>query len=47
MTLLEAKEITLATYKDRQSFARWIADVWVDGRSLADVLATEPKGIGT
>lgn len=36
--LMAAKSITLSTYKDHKSFDRWIADVWVDGRLLADVL---------
>lgn len=26
---------------DRQSFARWVADVWVDGVSLAETLLTQ------
>ena len=31
-----ASVIVVETYKDAQSFARWIADVYVDGESLAD-----------
>jgi endonuclease YncB( thermonuclease family) len=31
--------LTIASYKDARSFARWVCDVWLgDGRSLADVL---------
>jgi endonuclease YncB( thermonuclease family) len=31
--------VLVESYKDQQSFARWVCDVWLeDGRSLADVL---------
>lgn len=31
--------LIVETYRDRQTFARWVADVWLaDGRRLADVL---------
>ena len=30
--------ILVQSYKDRQSFARWVCDVWVEGRPLADML---------
>lgn len=30
--------IVVETYKDHQSFARWVADVWVGDRLLADIL---------
>jgi hypothetical protein len=49
-----AQQIFVRSYKDQMSFARWIADVYVDGESLADMLrtttedmllATDPKGI--
>lgn len=31
--------LIIESYRDRQSFARWIVDAWLpDGRSLADVL---------
>ena len=43
----KATQIVLSTYKDRMSFTRWIADVWVDGVLLADLLATPPDGTGT
>jgi endonuclease YncB( thermonuclease family) len=33
-----ATAIVVQTYRDQQSFARWVADVWVDGYLLADVL---------
>lgn len=33
-----AKTITVQSYKDQQSFARWIADVYVDGVSLAELM---------
>ena len=31
-------EVVVETYKDRQPFGRWVADVWVDGLSLAVIL---------
>lgn len=32
-------DLVIQSYKDQQSFARWIVDVWLtDGRSLSDVL---------
>lgn len=30
--------VLVQTYKDQRTFARWVADVWVDGKSLADEL---------
>ena len=48
-----AKVIVVATTKtkagaDVQSFARYVADVWVDGVPLAEVLAVvPPAGAGT
>lgn len=30
--------VILETYKDRQSFARWIADMWVDGVPIVTLL---------
>lgn len=34
-------EFVIQSYKDQQSFARWIVDVWVTtGESLADVLVS-------
>lgn len=35
----DAREVTVQSYKDRQSFARWVCDVWVDGVPLARLLA--------
>lgn len=34
-----ATSIVIESYRDQQSFARWIADVYVDGVSLADRMA--------
>lgn len=36
--LTEAREIVIVSHRDRRSFTRWIADVYVDGSSLADLL---------
>ncbi|MEJ7763898.1 MAG: hypothetical protein WKF86_00215 [Acidimicrobiales bacterium] len=33
-----ADGIVVETYRDKQTFARWVADVWVDGEPLADLL---------
>jgi micrococcal nuclease len=33
-----AKTIVVESYKDAQSFARWIGDVYVDGHSIAELL---------
>jgi len=36
--LAEATVIVVETYKDTQSFARWIGDVYIDGVSIVDAL---------
>jgi len=36
--LQEATAITVETFRDRQSFARWIGDIYVDGTSLAELI---------
>lgn len=37
--LPEGSKITIQSYKDEQSFTRWVCDVWAaDGRSFADVM---------
>ena len=33
-----AKQIVIQSYKDQQSFARWVADVYVDGEHLGELL---------
>lgn len=40
MTLLPPSEpLIVQSYKDEQTFARWVVDIWTaDGRSLADAL---------
>ncbi len=40
-------QLTVQSYKDQQSFARWIVDVYVDGRSLADVLVERGLAVRT
>jgi endonuclease YncB( thermonuclease family) len=42
--LNRAKVIVVETYKDTQSFARWIGDVYVDGVPIATMLKL--KGLG-
>ena len=38
--------LTIQSYKDKQTFARWVCDVWLpDGRNLADVLIAEGHGV--
>lgn len=37
----DAPVIVIATYKDQMTFARWVADVWVDGELFADRLRRE------
>lgn len=35
---LSAQSVVVETYKDQMTFARWVADVYVLGESLADLL---------
>ena len=35
---LTGEPLIVQTYKDQQSFARWIADVWVGGIHVAELL---------
>lgn len=35
---LRSGSIVIETYKDRRSFTRWVADVYVDGVSVAEHL---------
>lgn len=43
--LRAAQTIVVETYKDEQSFARWIGDVYVDGESLAEQLIAAGFGV--
>ena len=36
-----AKVITVQSFKDEQSFARWVCDVYLDGVSLGETLASQ------
>ncbi len=36
--LLTNSPVLVQTYRDQRTFARWVADVWIDGQSLAEVL---------
>jgi endonuclease YncB( thermonuclease family) len=39
-------DVVLQSYKDAQSFARWVCDVWLpDGRSLSDELIKSGHGV--
>lgn len=35
----------LESYKDRESFARWVCDVWVDDANLSDLLIAAGHGV--
>lgn len=39
--LLLARDIMIESYKDARSFERWVADVYVGGELIADVLTKE------
>ena len=46
--LASAKAIVLSTYKDQQTFSRWVADVWVDGVLLQETMGGKPPaGVGS
>ena len=36
--LEQAREITIQTHKDLQTLGRYVADIWIDEKILADVL---------
>jgi endonuclease YncB( thermonuclease family) len=36
--ILESGQITVKSYKDHMSFARWICDLWIDGQSFAELM---------
>ncbi len=38
-----ARQITLRSYK--QTFARWAADVWIDGVALSSIIVTGGHGV--
>jgi len=42
--LESATQLVVETYKDQQTFGRWVADVYVDGQSLVSLL-TPPTSI--
>ncbi len=39
-----ANWIVVETWRDKQTFARWVADVWLDGVSLADTIVAADQG---
>jgi len=43
--LLAGAPIVIESYKDKQSFARWVADVYVDGVSIATALIAGGYGV--
>ena len=42
---LHLGKIVVETYRDRRSFERWVADVYVDGEPLADALIEAGHGV--
>lgn len=42
--LIEGKAVVIQSYKDRRSFERWVCDVWVGGRSLAELVIQAGHG---
>ncbi len=43
-TTLLTTSVLVRSHLDRQSFARWVCDVWVNGAPLADVLVAAGHG---
>ncbi len=39
--LVSGHAVVVETYRDQRSFSRWVADVYVDGNSLGELLAAE------
>jgi hypothetical protein len=37
--------IVVETYRDKQTFARWVADVYVEDDSLADLIIAAGHGV--
>ena len=35
---LEGRGVTIQSHKGKRSFARWVVDVWVEGKPLAEIL---------
>lgn len=42
--LIEGKPIIVESYRDRRSFERWVCDVYVDGRMLAETIILAGHG---
>jgi Kyanoviridae endonuclease len=40
-----AHTIVVETYKDQQSFSRWVGDVYIDGESIAERLISDGYGL--
>lgn len=43
--LLAGKTLLVQSFKDDQSFARWVCDVWVDTSLLADLVINSGHGV--
>lgn len=43
--LLLGKQFLIESYKDRESFARWVCAVWIDGSRLDDMLIDAGLGV--
>lgn len=44
-SLLAGQTFVLESYKDRESFARWVCRVWVNGEDLGDLLIAAGHGV--
>lgn len=40
---LEGQSVIVQSYRDRRSFERWVADVWLDGQHVGIVLGLAPR----
>lgn len=44
--LVENQPLLISSYKDEQSFARWVCDLWTaDGLSIADQIISSGHGV--
>lgn len=41
----ENPPLLIQTFKDERSFARWVADIWVDGKSLSQAVIDAGHGV--
>lgn len=43
--LIDGLPVVVESYRDRRSFERWVADVYVGGRPLADIVIEAGHGV--